>query len=595
MPSATALETTRTNARTAGRAAVASLNVGAATPLTYAADATDSSGGEGVDPPAPESMEVKYAAEGLDGLATALEQAMDGAAPRNLDDETGAAISAPLIGSNLDAGAGVPKILRDLTSQLRNKLDLPAVTGAETAADLETALETATKGAVNATPGLEDVSSATAEVTCAGGECEPCDPPAEGEEPEPCATEGPTAWENVSISVNLTGTSKTGKTPFDTGLPGLELRSDYEVDTSTSWTLPITLELARGVGPQIRIDEGEALELDVAASLPSGGIKAIVGYLPAKITAATEAERSMDTTIRIEPEVPEGEPSKTYNLFQLYDGELTAQPSFADRSVDETGLKLNFETVAGDSGTFDLTGNIDIPWSAEDGFVEDVTYNQVQLDMGEVVDAIATPFDVVDPYLAPVRDVIDVLRTPIPVVSDLSELGGAGEVSLLSLLETLSAATKKPQLELAYRVIGLIDGVTAMVGAIAALKAKPGRRRRRTGEPRRGRRGAAGRPLRGRPLREVHRDRLDDQAGDRDHGSRDDEEERTLPGHELLRDREGQARGGGSGSDDQRQPRRHPEREAEHVADHQERVRQPAGLLPAVPRGPRPADGPADG
>ena len=94
--------------------------------------------------------------------------------------------------------------------------------------------------------------------------------------------------------------------------------------------------------------------------------------------------------------------------------------------------------------------------------------------MGEVVDAIATPFDVVDPYLAPVRDVIDVLRTPIPVVSDLSELGGAGEVSLLSLLETLSAATEKPQLELAYRVIGLIDGVTAVVGAIAALKTQAG-------------------------------------------------------------------------------------------------------------------------
>ena len=474
VPSAAALETTRTNARASGRAAVASLNVGAATPLTYAADATDSSGGEGVDPPAPEAMEVKYAAEGLDGLATALEQAMDGAAPRNLDEETGAAISAPLIGSNLDAGAEVPKILRGLTTQLRNKLDLPAVTGAETADDLETALETATKNAVNDTVGLDDVSSATAQVTCTGAECEPCDPPAEGEEPEPCATEGPTAWETVSISVNLTGTPKTGKTPFDTGLPGLELRSDYEIDTATNWTLPITLELARGVGPRIRIDEGEALELDVAASLPSTGIKAIVGYLPGKLTAATAAERSMDATIRIEPAVPEGETSTTYDLFQLYDGELTAQPGFTDLGDAEEGLTLDFETLAGGAGTFDLTGNIDIPWSADDGFDQDVTYNQVQLDMGEVVDAIATPFDVVDPYLSPVRDVIDVLRTPIPVVSDLSELGGAGEVSLLSLLETLSAATQKPQLELAYRVIGLIDGVTALVGGIAALKTQAG-------------------------------------------------------------------------------------------------------------------------
>ena len=62
--------------------------------------------------------------------------------------------------------------------------------------------------------------------------------------------------------------------------------------------------------------------------------------------------------------------------------------------------------------------------------------------MGDVVASVATPFQVVDPYLAPVRDVVDVLRTPIPVVSDLSELAGGDEVSLLSLLETLSAATR---------------------------------------------------------------------------------------------------------------------------------------------------------
>ena len=96
--------------------------------------------------------------------------------------------------------------------------------------------------------------------------------------------------------------------------------------------------------------------------------------------------------------------------------------------------------------------------------------------MGEVVDAIATPFAVVDPYLAPVRDVVEVLRTPIPVISDLSELAGGDEVSLLSLLETLSAATEKPQLELAHRVIGLVGGVTDVMHGIAKLKkdAEPG-------------------------------------------------------------------------------------------------------------------------
>ncbi len=202
--------------------------------------------------------------------------------------------------------------------------------------------------------------------------------------------------------------------------------------------------------------------MDVAASLPSGGIDAVVGYLPAHLSVG-EAGRDgdVDTTVVIEPA------AATYDLFDLYDGELTAKPSFS--GDDEEGLSLGFDTLAQDKGVFGLSGHIDIPWTAADGFVDEVTYNDVKLDVGDVVAAIATPFQVVDPYLAPVRDVVDVLRTPIPVVSDLSELAGGDEVSLLSLLETLSAATKKPQLELAHRVIGLVGGVTDMIHGLSVL------------------------------------------------------------------------------------------------------------------------------
>ena len=197
------------------------------------------------------------------------------------------------------------------------------------------------------------------------------------------------------------------------------------VDTATNWTLPVTLELARGVGPRVGIDEGDALSLDVTATLPSDGHQ---GHrrLPARRDhRGHRGKRSMDATVRIDRPCPTGG-ATTYDLFHLYDGELdrhavlhatrTAHRGRADARLRDPRRRLR--------GTFDLSGNIDIPWTrtATDGFGE-VTYNDVQLDMGEVVDAIATPFDVVDPYLAPVRDVVDVLRTPIPVISDLSELG----------------------------------------------------------------------------------------------------------------------------------------------------------------------------
>ena len=474
-------KTRRSNARPAGRAAVAKLAVGPSDVIEYAADATDSSGGEGAAQPAPDAMQVKFLAEGLDGLASALNEGMDGAAPRNLQANGGVPYSAPLIGTDLDAGAGVSDTLTDLTSALRDTLSEAAVTGAKDAAELRGVLDNAVAAAVNATPGLRGIAAAdvTVTVTCGGipaGSCTPCpDPPLVPA--TPCTTDGPTGWETVTISADLVGVEKTDGAPeFQTGLDGLEVRSDKKIATTTNWTLPITLRLARGVGPQVVIDAADdPLEIDVRARIPGDAIKAIVGYLPAQLSVADAGrDGEINTKIVITPD------AGTFDLFQLYDGALGAQPSFAktDRAVPpETGLSLGFQTLAQDAGVFGLSGHIDIPWTPEYGFLGSdgkakVTYNDVKLDVGDVVAAIATPFAVIDPYLAPVRDVVDVLRTPIPVISDLSELGGGGEVSLLTMLKTAAAATKKPSLVLAYRVISLVGGITDMIHALSLLAAK---------------------------------------------------------------------------------------------------------------------------
>ena len=517
---------------------MAALVVGEGETLRFEADATDSSGGTGAPQPAPEAMQVKYVAEGLDGLAAALESAMDGAAPRNIG-PGGTPVSAPLIGTDLDAGAGVPAILTGLTSKLRTEL---AKVDADTAVVLEEQLEAAVKRGVDSASGLEDVAlgDVTATVTCGGtaGACEPCPEPEEDEEPVVCRTEGPTGWDTVSISTTLAGSTKTGKTPFDTGLPGLEVRSDELVDTETSWTLPITLELARGVGPRVRINGGDALALDVEATIPAG-FRAIVGYLPAAITAEGEAG-SVHTVVDIAPE------AGTWDLFQLYDGDLTAQSGFTNPSGHtEHGITLKFETLAGagDAGAFDLLGNIDLPWtagSAPDAGFGDITYNDVKLDVGEVVAAIATPFQVVDPYLAPVRDVMDVLRTPIPVVSDLAELGG-GDADLAALPardavqgDREAAAGAGPPRDRAGGRRDPGDERHRRPGDGGSGSREPGRRRCR----------ALHRTLRGGGVREVH-------PGRREHGHRDRrghavhagraEEDAALPGRRRPRRRQGEA------------------------------------------------------
>ncbi len=450
---------------TDGFGAAADLTIEDGTTITYQADATASSGGQGAVAKAPDPMQVQFLAEGLDGLSTALGSAMDGAAPRNLDPTTGFPVSAPLIGTDLDAGAGVAGILTDLTSSLRDELLTAPVQNAPKAADLSSQLRTAVTAAVAGVDELEGITpgAVTVEVTCPGGAC------AGG------ANDSPTRWNDVSVSLTLTSKKKDdGRAQFQTGLAGLEVRSLDEVETTTLWTLPITLKLTRGVGPQIVVRPADQLDLDVTATLPDDGIRAVVGYLPATLEAAGAGGGDVATRVVVDPA------PQTYDLFDLYDGGLKATPGFeaSPGAGPEKGLSLDFATITDvpgkDLGTLDLSGNIDIPWdptNPADKRFGDVTYNQVGLDVGPVATAIGKQFAVIDPYLAPVRDVIDVLRTRIPVVSDLSELGGGGEVSLLSLLGTLSEATEKPQLELAYRVINLVGGVATVIGGLAELSA----------------------------------------------------------------------------------------------------------------------------
>ena len=250
---------------------------------------------------------------------------------------------------------------------------------------------------------------------------------------------------------------------FDIGLAGVNVKSDKDIATSTGWTLPVELRLKRGVGPQVFIGADDALNLDTTATLPEGGIKAVVGYLPALLTAhEDDAAGAVHVGVSVNPTGG----SQAYDLFDLYDGKLTAKPSFDTEGdyADETGIDLHFDTSASGVGTFDLAGHIAVPWTP-DGF-GDVTYEGVTIDMGDVVTALATPFKTVDPYLGPVRDVVDTLRTPLPVVSELSELGGGDEISLLSLLATLGGGDAR--VDLALRVISYASTTADLIAAIAA-------------------------------------------------------------------------------------------------------------------------------
>ena len=168
--SAALLKTTRSTNRSDGFAAVADLVLTTtdaddnASRCDYSALPTDSSGGGGAAQPAPEAMQVKYIAEGLDGLATALGNALDGGGrPQHRPGRlTGL---APLIGTDLDAGADVAGILTGLTCALRDEL---ARVDADNPEDLVTEVQDAVDAAVAGADGITAGDPAAATVPCNG-------------------------------------------------------------------------------------------------------------------------------------------------------------------------------------------------------------------------------------------------------------------------------------------------------------------------------------------------------------------------------------------------------------------------------------------
>ena len=145
-------------------------------------------------------------------------------------------------------------------------------------------------------------------------------------------------------------------------------------------------DLKRGVGPQVVIGTSDQLAIDVDAALPSQGIDAIMGYLPVHLSGqgtsddgdkvGTALDGAVSTGIRITPA------QGSYDLFDLYDGKLAAKPTFTDLAGKdaESGLKLGFDTLAQDKGVLGLSGMVDVPWTADEGFTDaaPVEYDNVR-------------------------------------------------------------------------------------------------------------------------------------------------------------------------------------------------------------------------
>ncbi|MET0449021.1 MAG: hypothetical protein ABW004_11460, partial [Aeromicrobium sp.] len=433
-------------------------------PVMVALEADQSSGGAGGSVKA-QPIAYRFLGEALGGLNQTLADALDG--DQTLDDDTGAPLSLPLIGTNLDAGADVVADVDRYVATVRSALKPVETAVAETDAitKLDTQLKSALAGVTTQLAGKNITATASAPVFACATDCK---------------DKKAADVQRISVPVVLTGKLPTPQqVPFQAGPAGSTIVSDLTVPVTTTWTLKVTVGIGRGTGPFVKLGAATPadplLKVDVEAELPKYDAKACHSWsrqadwesklkpeaertiknvdVPADKSASAECidayvgkfpsvmvDRQkngssgtfLDASVVVDVAAPDGTGADgLVYLPTLYD----RLAPFTTTATGDGAISTYFESFAGQAGFFDVLGTIDLAW--KDGGYTDagLQYGLLKLDVGTLNKAVFPGFKKALAWTAPLNPVVDTLAKPIPVVTNLSELVGQGPVSLLTLLQ----------------------------------------------------------------------------------------------------------------------------------------------------------------
>ncbi len=438
--------------------------------------------------------------QALKGLADQLEANLDGAS---------ADIHLPLIGDALDAGA-------DVVGAINNNVITPL---ADLAADLQasanagmvsTTIQTEIFNALSnpAFPHILDGPDANTTITADDVVVEvKCGAPLA--DCAPAASVGTIGDVRVTFKLGQ-GVGDSGAPtqgcdddcvegvalPFDLGLPGLPLRSAGTLEAQAGWTLIVDFGLSRNEGPYIVTNHGAEAELSIGAAVGIGeaapalqtecnakdpndltqeGLAGFsdercligeLGFLQIVIRDGANGDGTDDTDddpsrILLLTTVDLQSSGDRLNFIQLVSGEADVDLDVeADINVD-----LRLRTGLRDGENYGLPSvlgafHLSWAWSLDGGATTPaVEFNSLYLDAGEFVSQFLSPIvKEVQKITSPLKPIIDTLRAPLPVLSDLSRLVGGDDITLISLLETATGA----DLSLVRNVLAFIDFINGL-------------------------------------------------------------------------------------------------------------------------------------
>ncbi|MBL8339773.1 MAG: calcium-binding protein, partial [Rhodoferax sp.] len=284
---------------------------------------------------------------------------------------------------------------------------------------------------------------------------------------------------NVSqIQFNMKlGKTYTASVPigFDIGLPGLGLQASDNSAVQVAFTYGLDLGLGVSRTDGVYIDTSAARELfvEVAATTPNMAIGGELGFLRLKIEDDDADPTHLSGSFAINLKDPVGSNNRLtfnelaggVNFAQMVDVVLNLE---AEANLDLTlGVMGSSDDVASpqffETSFPQLKSDFHLLWTFDplNGFtgnLQDVSFNNVRLDLGQFLSNIVRPIvDTINPILEPIRPILDVLNAPVPVISDIT----GDDVTFIEMASYLAPDLVSPEaadfVEAAGELVDFLD------------------------------------------------------------------------------------------------------------------------------------------
>ncbi|MCA9092287.1 MAG: peptidoglycan-binding protein, partial [Planctomycetaceae bacterium] len=267
-------------------------------------------------------------------------------------------------------------------------------------------------------------------------------------------------FQNVSIPID-----------FDIGLSAIGLNVDGGVNLQTGFDLKLGFGIDTNhpeLGVFLDTSFQDELTFGISATLPAGfHATGNLGFLQVDVTDDPDHGSSLSGTFAVDLQDSDGDDRLVYSEFtsattqieQLVNYRFDAMADINLVMVAGFGANANFPSVDAD---FNLDWTFD---TAHGATTPTIAFNNVRIDVGQAIQGFVSPIiDKVNQALDPVRPLLEVLATPLPVISQFN----GRDVTLLDIAVSLGYVSPGAAgfIDAAHDLLSLADSLRNFSGTI---------------------------------------------------------------------------------------------------------------------------------